>query len=171
MEPDKELIEKVLNGDRHAFCELVRRNEKSVLAVTAHILGDLHLAEDATQETFVKMYQNLLSLKKYNSFGPWLLKIARYQALNMKIKQTKIKANPIQTDISAPSNGSLNPEAQNLLSNIMKLPPKQQRVIMLHYFDGHSVASVADLLNRPVGTVTKQLSRAYQRLRNMIKEH
>jgi len=94
LESDIELIEKVLNSDRQAFCELVRRNEKSVLAVTAHILGDLHLAEDATQETFVKMYQNLPYLKKYNSLGPWLLKIARHQALNMKKNRQNSKHTP-----------------------------------------------------------------------------
>jgi RNA polymerase sigma-70 factor (ECF subfamily) len=52
----------------------------------------------------------------------------------------------------------------------MRLPDHERDVVTLHHLDGHSVQAVADLTGRPLGTVTKQLSRAYERLRETFKE-
>jgi RNA polymerase sigma-70 factor (ECF subfamily) len=56
------------------------------------------------------------------------------------------------------------------LAAVVALPEAESQVVMLHYFDGHPVAAVAAILGRPVGTVTKQLSRAYARLRGMLED-
>ncbi|MBN1805002.1 MAG: sigma-70 family RNA polymerase sigma factor [Sedimentisphaerales bacterium] len=52
----------------------------------------------------------------------------------------------------------------------MKLPQQEKRAIMLHHFDRHSVRTIAEMTGRSVGTVTKQLSRAYTRLRKHLLE-
>ncbi|KPJ57820.1 MAG: hypothetical protein AMS16_00675 [Planctomycetes bacterium DG_58] len=64
----------------------------------------------------------------------------------------------------------MNEDALALLDRVMRLPEHERTVTMLHHFDGHSVQAVADMTGRPLGTVTKQLSRAYERLRRTIKE-
>ena len=102
MESDAKLVKKVLLGDQTAFDVLVRRYERSVLSVITKILGDLHEAQDVTQETFIKAYQNLLSLNKFFTFGPWLMKIAQRQALTRARQQSKVKHYQISNDLSEP---------------------------------------------------------------------
>ena len=171
MESDAKLVKKVLLGDQTAFDVLVRRYERSVLSVITKILGDLHEAQDVTQETFIKAYQNLLSLKKFFTFGPWLMKIAQRQALTRARQRSRVKLYQISNDLSdCKNNNRMDRDSKYLLDAVMSLPDQERRVIMLRYFDGHSVSSIATITGRPVGTATKQLSRAYKRLRNILLE-
>jgi RNA polymerase sigma factor (sigma-70 family) len=56
-----------------------------------------------------------------------------------------------------------------LLAAVMRLPERERQLLMLRHFGGHSVADIAEMLGRPVGTVTKQLSRSYGRLREQFE--
>ena len=67
-------------------------------------------------------------------------------------------------------NGHLEEDQQALLAAVMRLPTGEREVVMLRYFDGHTVKDVASIAGRSVGTVTKQLSRAHQHLRIMLEE-
>ena len=73
---DVELIQRVLNGDDTAFSALVRKYQKSVHALAWRKIGDFHIAEDITQDTFLKAYQELSTLKEPQSFASWLYVIA-----------------------------------------------------------------------------------------------
>jgi len=57
-----------------------------------------------------------------------------------------------------------------LLAAVMRLPERERQVVTLRYFDGHSVQAVAEITGRPLGTVTRQLSRAYARLWERLKD-
>ena len=65
--------------------------------------------------------------------------------------------------------GCLDDEASELLEAVMDLREHERNVILLRHVDGHSVRAIATLTGRSVGTVTKQLSRAYARLRKKLK--
>ena len=73
---DVELIQRVLNGDDTAFSTLVGKYQKQVHALAWRKVGDFHIAEDITQETFLKAYQKLSTLKEPQSFASWLYVIA-----------------------------------------------------------------------------------------------
>ena len=73
---DVDLIQRVLDGDDTAFSVLVEKYQKSVHALAWRKTGDFHIAEDITQETFFKAYQNLSKLKVSQSFASWLYVIA-----------------------------------------------------------------------------------------------
>ena len=167
---DAELVKEILAGNRHIFAELVRRYERPVRAVALEILGDYHLAADVSQETFVKAFENLQDLRKRESFAPWLLKIARRYAIE-SAKQKFRERNPAVNlaQVKEKPNGRLDEEKHRLLSAVAKLPKAEQQVILLHYFSHNSVAEVAGNLDRSVGTVTKQLSRARIRLRKILE--
>ncbi len=170
MATDAELVRAVLNGEKHTFAELVKRYERPVRAVALEILGDYHLAADVSQDAFVKAYQQLNSLRKQESFGPWLLKIARRYAIESAKRESKAidpKINIAQV-IEQP-NGRLDEEKQKLLSAVAKLPKAEQQVVMLHYLGQNSVSDVAKMLGRSIGTITKQLSRARIRLRKILE--
>jgi RNA polymerase sigma factor (sigma-70 family) len=170
VQPDAELVNVVLSGDKQAFGVLVKRYERPVRAVALDVLGDYHLATDASQDAFVTAYENLPRLRKPVAFGPWLMKITRRCALDfVRRMQKEAPREPAVAASIVNPNGQLDEEKQLLLTAVMKLPESERQVIMLRYFSGHSVKEVADILGRSVGTVTKQLSRAHKRLRNILE--
>jgi RNA polymerase sigma factor (sigma-70 family) len=61
-------------------------------------------------------------------------------------------------------------DTDHLSSELMRLPEREQRLLMLRYFNGHSIEEISRITGRPVGTVTKQMSRGYARLRERLSE-
>jgi len=170
VQSDSELVNAVLDGSKEAFAILVKRYERPVRAVALAVVGDHHLATDVSQDAFVKAYEALAGLRKPGAFGPWLMKITRRCALDFarrNPKETQFELN-VTAAIENP-NDQLDEEKQALLAAVVKLPEAERQVVMLRYFAGHSVKDVADIVGRGVGTVTKQLSRAHKRLRNILE--
>lgn len=171
MQTDAELVNAVLDGEKQAFAVLVKRYERPVRAVAMDVLGDYHSAADVSQEAFVKAYYQMARLRKPEAFGPWLMKITRRCALDSARRKAKeprleIKAAAV---IENPD-GQLDEDKQRLLAVVIKLPKVEKQVVMLRYFGDNSVKDVAKIVGRSVGTVTKQLSRAHKRLRNVLSE-
>ncbi|NIP23884.1 MAG: sigma-70 family RNA polymerase sigma factor [Phycisphaerae bacterium] len=170
MQSDAELVNAVLGGNKRAFEVLVKRYERPIRAIALDVLCDYHLASDVSQDAFVTAYENLSGLRKPAAFGAWLMKITRRCAIDWARRKrdgTGLES-VIRPSIHNPD-GHLDEEKQWLLAAVVKLPKGEKQVIMLRYFSGHSVQEVADILGRSVGTVTKQLSRAHKRLRNILE--
>ena len=72
---DAEIIDAVRSGDRAAYAHLVRRYRRAVLAVTLHVLGEFHAAEDAAQEAFIAAFRRLNTLRDPRRFRAWLLEM------------------------------------------------------------------------------------------------
>lgn len=83
-EEDLRLIERVLGGDRQAFEALVRSHERRVFRVTLAVLGQVEDAEDAMQETFIKVYRHLNQFRRESRFTTWLTRIAVNEALQRR---------------------------------------------------------------------------------------
>ncbi len=100
-----------------------------------------------------------------------MYQIAKREALNLLKKRSAIKETTLDEHMSpASGNGKLDKSSEQLLTFVMELPKQQQHVILLRYFEGHSVKAIATMLGRPIGTVAKQLSRAHIQLRRQYKE-
>jgi len=170
VQSDCELVNDCLKGQKRSFEVLIRRYERPVRAAALDVLGDYHRAQDASQEAFVRAWQKLPTLRKRSAFGPWLIKITRRCALNIAQRQDKSVQNPplLAQAIEKP-NGKLEDAKQRLLGAVMQLPKDQQQLIMLRYFSGQTVKETASSLDRSVGTITKQLSRAHKRLRIILE--
>ena len=169
---DSKLVEAVLNGDREAYGCLFERHERSVQAVALSLLGDYHAAQDVVQESFVKAYTKLGGLRKGSSFGPWIRKIARHEAI--RISRSKLKRKDLKRRVehanATTGDGQIDEKNRRLLEAVMRLPEHQRVVVMLRYFDNHSTKMISQITGRPVGTVTMQLSRAHARLHKWLKE-
>ena len=170
---DAELVACVRRGDVEAFGRLIERYEKSVLATALAELRDVHLAEDVTQETLLLAFRRLHTLRDEGKFAPWLMQIARRQTVEA-VRTCRI---PVCTaeDASefptpAPGNSQAWIENEHLLTLVARLPERERVLIGLRYFDGHSMADIAEITARSVGTVTKQLSRAIARLRSWCEK-
>ena len=167
---DKELVRAVQAGDREAYGQLVIRYERSLRAVIAQIVSDIHVAEDLAQDAFVKAFQNVSRLRNPSRFGPWLYKIARHEALMWIRRRPRITEGSLSKDTPLEQcDGRLSEASEQLLKAVMTLPSQEQRVVLLRYFEGHPVGDIARMIGRPIGTVTKQLSRAHVRLRRQME--
>ena len=168
MESDAELVKAVLAGDTAAYESLVRRYERAVLAVAWSVLNDYHGAEDASQETFVMAYRRLGQLRRPAAFGGWLMRIARRQAL--RVRRARRPEQPLAeaADAEMPGDGRYSESTERLIAAVGRLPKNERQVVMMHYFDGLSTTEAAEATGRPLGTITKQLSRARARLRRRL---
>jgi RNA polymerase sigma factor (sigma-70 family) len=130
---------------------------------------DHHSSEDIAQDVFVAVHGKLGQLRVPSLFGRWVLRIARQRALQaVRSRRSEVSLDHA-ADVVCPVNESA-ADLDHLLNALMRLPEREQRLLMLRYFNGHSIAEISRITARPVGTVTKQLSRGYARLREHLSE-
>lgn len=169
MRSDLQLVTQVLNGRPDAYASLVERYERLVRAAALHVVRDPHLAEDVAQEAFVAAYRSLASLRDGSRFGAWLLGIARRCAAKaVRTRQRSPVAVGIAESTVIEDDGRPSSESMELLEFVTRLPLHERVVVGLRHFEGCSVDEIATLTGRAPGTVTKQLSRAHQRLRQWL---
>jgi RNA polymerase sigma-70 factor (ECF subfamily) len=174
MPSTEELVRAARLQSVSAFAELVRRYERAAVVTGYSVLGDFHLAQDAAQEAFVAAYQRLGQLRNLASFGPWVLRITRRRALRLLRHQSvngrerallydadQIRHMPYQ------GNDWMEPYAE-VIQQLARLPEHERVVMVMHYVDGRSAREIAEEIGCPVGTITKQLSRAVERLRTWL---
>ncbi|HEX8993143.1 MAG TPA: sigma-70 family RNA polymerase sigma factor [Anaerolineales bacterium] len=170
---DSLLIERVRRGDQQAFLALYDRHAARVQALTLHILGDSMLAEEATQDTFMKLWSRArLYLSERGSFTVWLLTIARRTALDrLRLEGRR----PLLSDSRDPDDvwpyipdTTQDPDEarwKSLYFAVRSLPHEQQIVIELAYYQGLSQSEIAAELGWPLGTVKTRIRAAMQALR------
>jgi len=171
LESDEALVTRAQTGDRDAFCSLVARYERPVLALAFGLLGSSHEAQDAAQEAFLAAYRNLNSLRHARKFGPWVLRIARRAAQRARKQRNLRRYLPAPSDWpDSRQDPARQAETADALSLIARLPRHEQVVLGLRYLDGLTTVEISRATGRPLGTVTKQLSRALRRLERWLKD-
>ena len=166
-ENDGFYIQRCLDGHPDDFRHLVKRYQGPV---TAYLTGQLlsrDLAEEAAQEVMVRCYFGLGSLEKPESFFAWMLgiadRVAKEQYRDRKKQQEltqRIAERPPQKESKCD---------WPLAGAIAKLEDFYRQLVLLRYYGGHNCRDIAEMMNIPIGTVTKSLSRAYTQLRDALK--
>ena len=183
---DVELINRILNGDDTAFTELVKKYQKSVHALVWRKIGDFHIAEEITQDTFLKVYQGLATLKKPQSFASWLYVIAAnncstwlrkkriwMQSLEGTSSSHYEKATYSQYVVEENERTAVEVQREVVKKLLAKLPESDRTVITLHYFSEMSSSEIGAFLGVSANTIRSRLRRAQQRLQKeetMIRE-
>ena len=175
---DVELIQRILAGDENAFETLIRKYQRQVHAHALRKIGDFQIAEDITQETFLRVYQKLETLNNPTQFSTWLYAIVnnlciawfrkkRLQAKALQevhISETETEA---YSQYVATEHAKVTADAQrDLVKKLLtKLKRSDREVITLHYFEEMSSSEIGDLLGVPENTIKSRLYRARQRLK------
>ncbi len=180
------LIQRALAGDEDAFTSLVSKYEKQVHAYALQEIGDFHIAQDISQETFLEVYQKLTTLKNPEKFSTWLYTIVKNLCIAWYRKNRflpesleEIYISKIETDTYSRYVASEHAKAtaytqRNLVKKLLtKLKESDQEIITLHYFDGMTTAEIETYLGIPENTIKSRLYRVRQRLKKyefMVQE-
>ena len=183
---DTQLIHRTLEGDDSAFAELVEKYQKHVHALVWRKIGDFHIAEEITQDTFLKAYNKLAALKQSQSFASWLYVIATSRCnswLHKKYRRTVLMQgidtlHPQKTTYSehvVEENERIAEEAQRdvVKKLLAKLGESERTVMTLHYFAEMSCSEIGRFMGVSTNTIKSRLRRAQQRLQKeetMIRE-
>jgi len=183
---DVELIKRTLSGDQDAFTVLVRRYDKRVHALAWRKTGDFHIAEDITQDTFLRAYRNLGTLKNPNLFAGWLYVIAnrlcdtwfkrsRPQLQSLEATPTAELEETLYSDFTMKQREKRASEQRiDLVKRLLqRLPESERIVITLHYLAESTIKEISEFLGVSQNTVKSRLYRARQRLQkedNMLRE-
>jgi RNA polymerase sigma factor (sigma-70 family) len=171
---DAQLIARVLvQDDRHAFGELVRRHQSAVRACLRKLTAGNHaLADDLAQETFLLAYRNLKSFRQEAKFSTWLYRIA-YNAFLADLRKTKELPLPDDEDANdvTASADTVAPVARtaalsvDLQRAMAVLSDAERAAIVQCYHNDLSHEEAAFVLGCPVGTVKTHILRAKQKLK------
>ena len=183
---DVQLIQRVLDGDDTAFSALVSKYQRSVHALAWRKIGDFHIAEDITQEAFLKAYQRLSTLKEPQSFASWLYVITANQCKAwLRKKRTWIQSLEDTSSAElekATYSGHIIAENERMTTEtqrevvkelLAKLQESDRTVITLYYLGGMTYEEISNFLGVSVGAIKSRLHRARQRLKEeepMIRE-
>ena len=181
---DWSVVESCLDGNRQDYALLVKKYERPVFNIVYRLTGDFEMANDITQETFIKAYRSLRQVRAEFKFSNWLFKIATNLCRD-QFKRKKPEAE-VSLDESIAlaesvipyddSNNSLDPEEKlvlkeeqkQVLGAIESLPFLYRKIIVLRYIQDLAYKEIADILKIPMGRVKVQLHRAHKILRNEL---
>ena len=175
-EPELSFIQQAQNGDRDAFGGLVRRYYSDVVNVVYRLCGDSGLAEDTTQEAFLRAWVNLPSFHPQSSLRNWLYRIAVNAALDVLRRRSEDtaggeKMQGLPDQAVGPETALIEKERATFLQNaILSLPEACRRVLILREYGELTYQEIAQVLDIPLGTVMSRLNYARNCLRETLKE-
>lgn len=172
------------SGDMTAFNQIVERHQRAVYSTCLRMLRDQQLAEDATQDAFVRAWNAIESFRG-GIVRPWLLRIATnrtYDMLRSKARRpaASLDAQPFESEPewTTQVSHSENPEqftSRGELSDLLQdalasLPDDQRLAIVLSDVQGYGYDEIAQVMDIAVGTVKSRISRGRARLRDYLQQ-
>ncbi len=164
MMDEADLLRRARAGDRAAFGELVSRHQAAVYRVARGILRDPAEAEDATQETFVKAWENLSRFRGESGLFTWLYRIAVNAALMAGRRRPKTVRLVVDRELPRDADES-GPTMATLEKLLGELPPEARAILVLRDLEGLSYREISETLEIPMGTVESRIFRAREDLR------
>lgn len=174
---DQALIRRTRRGDLPAFGAVVQRYQGSVFNVCYRFMSERQLAEDLTQDTFIRAHQRLESYDDSRPFGPWIRRIAANLCINELNRNKKLVFSldeqmdtPLERITRGPEEAQVARERKRRVREaIIELPPHYRAVIELRHFQELSYKEIARALSIPLSDVKSHLYRARQSLAQRLE--
>jgi len=186
---DKELAKLAAKGREMAFRELLSRYERPVFSLVYRMVRDRTLAEDLSQEAFIRAFNAIESYKPRYKFSSWIFKIANNHTIDhlrkRKLDTVSIDGSPhartseeeAQTRLVVESHEEAPDkyvEARELGGQIEEaiglLRPEYQTAVLLRHVEGYTYEEISEIMELPLGTVKTYLHRARGELKGLLTE-
>ncbi|MDN5369430.1 MAG: polymerase sigma-70 factor, subfamily [Shewanella sp.] len=170
-ETERQLIQRARLGDKMAFAEIYRLHHQRVYALCLRLAGQSSLAEEITQDCFIRLWEKLDQFRGDSKFSTWLHSLSVNQALTSLKKHRSFWARFLPlSDSSAEtcSDGTEIPDTSLLDKKIMQLPERARIVFVLFAIEGYSHEEIAALMHTTAGTSKAQYHRAKALLKEML---
>jgi RNA polymerase sigma-70 factor (ECF subfamily) len=178
--PD-ELIERCLNGDQAAWERIVSLYWRKVFNVAYKFVGRHDLAEDLTQDVFLKLYKSLDTFDRRANFQTWLISVSRNlcidhyrsvrkerETINRDVDASELS--PVSRDTAADTRLELRDRVTLLRQALDRLAPTLRTAVMLRDIQELSYQEIADRLRLPEGTVKSRINRGRTELARQIQK-
>jgi RNA polymerase sigma-70 factor (ECF subfamily) len=170
----EELILRAKDGNKSALNSLFQLNYKMIFGFAIKMTGNETLAQDITQETFLKA---VLNIKKFNcncKFSTWLIKISinLYKDYMKKNKNIEFKEDIIPTEHSESMEEMvmMNLQYKEAIEELKKMSYKKRTSFILKHYYGYSLEEISEIMECPQGTVKSRISNCVDSLRKVLKE-
>lgn len=171
---DARLVQRLSAGDDTALVAIMDRYGAAILSFASRMVGDKYLAEEITQDTMLKVWQQAGSFRMDGHLRAWLFRVARNNAIDYMRKKRPVLE---ELGTSMPATGQ-RPESEaertwlsgQLGASLMELPLAYREVIDLRYFHQMGYHEISHILQIPVGTVKSRISYALNRLTKILRE-
>jgi len=182
---EKELIQKLKDGDREAFNEFVKLYQQKVIKLAFSMLSSEEDAYDAAQETVLRGYKSIASVKNASSLSTWVYRICANICNDMLRKRMKTKNiisidaedeedNPvisIADNAPAPDEAYEMSERQRAVKDAIQMLSEDYRNVLVMYdMEGLSYDEISEVLKCPIGTIKSRLNRARSNLKKILSE-
>ena len=169
------------NTGESVFRGLVEAHSDRVYNLALLRSGRPHLAEDITQETFIRVYRALGSFRGDSELGTWIYRIAinvcnsvlshenRYPLVEPDSREAR-SDNGLESTPSAEADFMEQSRKQIIRDAIRKLPEHQADAITLYFIKEHQYSEIAEIMQIPLNTVKSHIRRAKENLRTILKE-
>lgn len=165
----------VIYRDQASFGELVRRHQGRVRGYLSRVAGNTALADDLSQETFIRAWNKLSGYRGTGNFSGWLMKIAHNQFLQALRKRARdrrladsLEHEAESTDMPSVLGGRPDAGVTDLPRLLAVLSEEERSVIVLNYAYGYSHAEIVDVTGLPLGTVKSHIQRGRARVREQF---
>ena len=167
----RQSVEADRSSGKLSFDQLYELYATDVLRVSYYYLGSREMAEDVTQDVFVKLLSNRPELEEGKEKA-WLLKVALNRCRDLWRSswiRKVILGHPGFECFPAPDEIGKMADQYALAEAVSHLKPEFKEVVLLFYYQGFSVTEIAELLQIAEGTVSSRLSRAREKLQSELK--
>ena len=167
----RDLVEAAQRGDHSAFEALTAVRVDRLFTVARLILRDVHLAEDAVQETLIRTWQQLPRLRDVEKFDAWLHRLLVNSCADQGRKRRRI-SNHVDIAGFEPRTGDMTSntaDRDQLERGFQRLKPEQRSAVVLHYYVGYSAEEIAEILGTPIGTAKSRIHYATEALRAALE--
>ncbi|MDY7094925.1 MAG: sigma-70 family RNA polymerase sigma factor [Acidobacteriota bacterium] len=176
---------RALEGSQEAYHDIVVRYQRPVFTVVLRMVRDPQLAEDLTQESFIKAFRALATFDPSRKLASWLFKIAHNTTLD-HLRRRSLDTVPLEPgEDEAPDRRSQwadphaeSPEhrasmgdlAEAIEAALDQLRPEYREIVVLRYQEGLAYQEIAEILDLPMGTVKTHIHRSRRQLAEILSE-
>jgi len=173
---EADLVRRCQAGDEEAFRTLIEQYRGMLFGTAYLMVRDRGLAEDAVQNALVQIWKHLPSFHSKSGVKTWLVRIV-INEVKQQFRKKKLSMASLEDASEVPSGQAdietaliRDEERRSLRQALAKLPAEQKEAIVLRYFSSLTIPEIAAAMNKPEGTIKSRLSRALERLNQILND-